>query len=216
MFTGIAQGLCTVEELEDQVSLRRITLNLGSLAKNLSLGASVAVNGTCLTVTDMNGDNVSFDVIRESLETTNLGDLKVGSRVNVERSIKFGEEVGGHILSGHISGLVRVTHIEDGENERNIWFSVPQQWVKYLLHKGFVALDGASLTVANVDVEAATIAVSLIPETIKRTTLGNVVVGASVNLEVDSQTQAVVDTVERLMESPDWQKRVGRESTRTG
>lgn len=210
MFTGIAQGLCTVEELQDQVSLRRITLNLGSLAKNLSLGASVAVNGTCLTVTGVDGDNVSFDVIRESLETTNLGDLKVGSRVNVERSIKFGEEVGGHILSGHISDVVRVAHIEDGENERNICFSVPQRWMKYLLHKGFVALDGASLTVANIDLEAATVTVSLIPETIKRTTLGTVTEGARVNLEVDSQTQAVVDTVERLMESPDWQKRIDR------
>ena len=210
MFTGITEGFCTVAEIRDEVSLRRITLDLEILAEKPKLGASVAVNGTCLTVTAVSGDNVSFDIIRESLETTNLGDLQVGSRVNVERSIKFGEEVGGHVLSGHVSGLVHVAQVIDDENERNISFKVPKRWMKYLLHKGFVALDGASLTIARVDFEAATITVSLIPETIKRTTLGSVIAGAGVNLEVDSQTQAVVDTVERIMESSDWQNQVGR------
>lgn len=213
MFTGITQALCTVEEVRDEVALRHITLDLGPLAEKLTTGASVAVNGTCLTVTEVNAEKVSFDVIKESLETTNLGDLRVGSRVNIERSFKFGEEVGGHVLSGHISGLVRVAQVEDCENERNICFRVPRRWMKYLLHKGFVALDGASLTIAKVDFEAATITVNLIPETIKRTTLGGVSEGDSVNLEVDSQTQAVVDTVERMMESPDWQKRVERGSS---
>ena len=172
-------------------------------------GASVLINGTCLTVTEVNGQSASFDVIKETLSTTNLGDLGVGDRVNLERSFKFADEVGGHILSGHISGQVLTLKIEEGENERTIRFSVPQQWMKYLLHKGFVALDGASLTIASVDHEAATISVSLIPETINRTTLGMIEKGARVNLEVDSQTQAVVDTVERMMRSPEWQKHLG-------
>ncbi len=199
MFTGIVQGLCEVRGLSDEVGLRRLTLALGTLAQGLEPGASVAVNGTCLTVTGTDGGDASFDVIRQTLDTTNLGALEAGSRVNVERSFRVGDEVGGHILSGHVADTVRVTRVEERANERNVYLEVPPALLKYLSLKGFVALDGASLTIARLDPKAREIGVCLIPETIARTTLGRVVVGDRVNLEVDAQTQTIVDTVERIM-----------------
>ncbi|MCZ6709604.1 MAG: riboflavin synthase subunit alpha [Gammaproteobacteria bacterium] len=224
MFTGIVQRLCAISEVVDEHALRRLTIDLGSLGNGLQVGASVAINGTCLTVTqlvdcptpddvsleapvDVSFD-VSFDVIGESLDHTNLGDLIVGSLVNVERSFRVGDEIGGHILSGHISDRVQIASIDTAENEHNINFAVAAGWMKYLHHKGFVALDGASLTIASVDHKANQIGVCLIPETIERTTLGSAEVGDWINLEVDSQTQAVVDTVERMLDSPQWQARV--------
>ncbi len=199
MFTGIVQGLCEVRGVDDRPSLRRLTLALGPLADGLEDGASVAVNGVCLTVTESDGRDARFDVIRESLDLTNLGSLQSGDRVNVERSFRVGDEIGGHILSGHVSGVATVTRIETSANERNLFFRVPPGLMKYLSYKGFVALDGASLTLAHVDAAPAEIGVCLIPETIARTTLGSVVVGDRVNLEVDAQTQTIVETVERVL-----------------
>jgi riboflavin synthase len=213
MFTGIVQGLCPVTGVNDEAGLRRIAIELGELAGGLEIGASVAINGTCLTVTSASDGVVSFDVIRETLDNTNLGDLGRDSLVNVERSFRVGDEIGGHILSGHIIGKVRVAAIEEGDNERNVRFDVPPEWMKYLPHKGFVALDGASLTIARADAEGNEITVCLIPETIARTTLGTAEPGSWINLEVDAQTQAVVDTVERLLNSPEWVARLASKSS---
>ncbi|MGB0866675.1 MAG: riboflavin synthase subunit alpha [Granulosicoccaceae bacterium] len=199
MFTGIVQRLSEVVAIEPEGSLVRLKLDLGEHAAGLELGASVAVNGTCLTVTNTRDTNVSFDVIRETLDITNLGKLTVGDRVNTERSYRVGDEVGGHVLSGHVCSTVEVVDISEDEGRRDITFSVEPQWSKYLQHKGFVALDGASLTLARVDREASTLTVCLIPETISRTTLGTVVPGDRVNLELDNQTQSIVDTVERVL-----------------
>jgi riboflavin synthase len=208
MFTGIVQGFCPVMEAESKANMRRIRIDMSGLADGLQIGASVAVNGTCLTVTDIRDDTIAFDVIQETLDNTSLGSLTKGSRVNVERSLQFGDEVGGHILSGHISARISVCGVEVQENARVVGFSVPADLMKYIHHKGFVALDGASLTIANVDAQACEFTVALIPETIARTTLGSVVLGDWVNLEVDKQTQAVVDTVERLVNSPEWRGRL--------
>jgi len=210
LFTGIVQGLCEIIALEDEPNLRRIQIDVGSLASGAELGASVAINGTCLTLTGVssNGNILSFDIIRETLSLTNLGLLGVGDLVNVERSYRVGDEVGGHIVSGHISATAEVCRIEEAENARDVYFTIAPQWLKYLPHKGFVALDGASLTIASSDVASGTISVCLIPETIARTTLGLLKVGDVVNVEIDSQTQAVVDTVERLLDSPDWRERL--------
>jgi len=212
MFTGIVQGLCRVSKVADETHLRRLVVELGELGEGLEAGASVAVNGTCLTVTELmqgtGGTTVMFDVISETLDRTNLGGLTVGSLVNVERSFRVGDEIGGHILSGHVIGKVRIAAIRTAENERNLCFAVPGPWMKYLHHKGFVALDGASLTIANVDSGAEQFSVALIPETIARTTLGRAKVGDWINLEIDAQTQAIVDTVERLLGSPEWLARL--------
>ncbi|MEM8768711.1 MAG: riboflavin synthase subunit alpha [Pseudomonadota bacterium] len=210
MFTGIVQGLCPIMRVTEAANLRRLAIDLGELAAGVELGASVAVNGTCLTVTgtEGNGGVVLFDVIQETLNLTNLGGLAEGDLVNVERSFRVGDEVGGHIVSGHVAGKATVSAIEEAENLRNVFFSVPDASMKFLHHKGFVALDGASLTLATVDQAKGEVSVSLIPETIERTTLGVVEVGDPVNLEVDAQTQAVVETVERLLQTPELLERV--------
>jgi riboflavin synthase len=198
MYTGIVQSLCEVRAVADEPGLRRLTVRMGALASGLDAGASVAVNGTCLTVTGNKGTDVRFDVIRQTLETTNLGDVVRGARVNVERSFRVGDEVGGHLLSGHVSGTATVVRVEEAPNERTLFLRAPEALTKYLSPKGFVALDGASLTIAGLDRARREAVVCLIPETIARTTLGTVRAGDRVNLEVDAQTQTIVDTVERL------------------
>ena len=203
MYTGIVQGLCEVVSIADEPALRRIHIRMGDLTAGLEVGASVAVNGVCLTATEVAADGASFDVIRETLTHTNLGALAQGSRVNVERSFRVGDEIGGHILSGHIVGTAAVVALEENENERSLWFQVEVDWLRFLHHKGFAALDGASLTIAAVDASAQRIKVSLIPETIARTTLGSVVLGDRVNLEIDPQTRAIVETVERVLAERD-------------
>ncbi|MGA0840818.1 MAG: riboflavin synthase subunit alpha [Pseudomonadales bacterium] len=210
MFTGIVQGLKPILQVEERAHLRRLVVALDELAEGLALGASVAVNGTCLTVTAVDAGAVSFDVIAETLSLTNLGALRTGTLVNVERSFRVGEEVGGHLVSGHISGTAVLERVDERENERNLFFRAPPDCMKYLLHKGFVALDGASLTLATVDRHLHQVSVCLIPETIARTTLGRVKLGDRVNLEVDAQTQAIVDTVERVLADRELHDRLVR------
>ena len=209
MFTGIVQGLCEVTAIQDETNLRRLHIAAGAHAQGAQTGASVSINGACLTISRISGDVLVFDVIGETLGLTNLGGLQPGDKVNVERSYRVGDEIGGHILSGHVCDSVTVAEIVEAPNARDVYFRVQLKWLKYLHHKGFVALDGASLTLASVDPAKARIGVSLIPETIARTTLGRVRQGERVNLEIDAQTQAVVDTVERMLESPGWRERAG-------
>jgi riboflavin synthase len=169
----------------------------------------VAVNGTCLTVTEVKASGqVCFDVIQETLTLTNIGVLAQGSLANVERSMRVGDEIGGHQLSGHVIGTVVLARVEQSANNRVLWFQSQPEWMRYLFYKGFVALDGASLTISAVDRQQHQFAVSLIPETIARTTLGQATPGVSVNLEVDYQAQAVIETLERLLEDPDWRMRL--------
>lgn len=201
MFTGIVQSRCPVVGVEDRQQLRRLAVDLGELATGVELGASIANNGVCLTASAVDQTVVSFDVIAETLSLTNIGQLTVGDRVNVERSFRVGDEVGGHILSGHVASGVPVVSIETDENLRVVQVEVPANWFRFVHLKGFVALDGASLTISHHDSAACTIGVSLIPETIARTSLGDCRIGDTLNLEVDAQTQAVVETVERVLAS---------------
>ena len=199
MFTGIVQDLLEVHEIDHGADLSRLVLKMGALGEGLQLGASVAVNGTCLTVTRHDADVTYFDIIKETTNTTNLGQLVSSSKVNVERSFKVGDEVGGHVVSGHVSTTAELVELHHQGNDRVLTFKVEPKWQNYIFHKGYVALDGASLTVSSVDRVASAFSVSLIPETIERTTLGMLDVGRFVNVEIDSQTQAVVDTVERVL-----------------
>ena len=192
MFTGIVQGLVTVVGVESLVDLTRIELAMGDLADAIELGASVAVNGTCLTVTRASDNGaVCFDIIKESLKTTNLGDIGVGTKVNVERSFRVGDEVGGHIVSGHVTATASLCGLRNDGHDRVLTFDLNPKWMKFVLHKGYV------------DREASTFSVSLIPETIERTTLGRLSLGDKVNVEVDSQTQTIVETIERVMQDPE-------------
>ena len=198
MFTGIVAGLATVSEIKKQNQLWQLTLTLPKKAcENFQTGASVSVNGTCLTIVDFTDQDVTFDVMMETLRLTNLSALKVGDPVNVERAARFGDEIGGHLLSGHIHCQAEIVSINSPENNRIITFTAAPQWMPYILTKGFVALDGASITIS--DVSDNQFCVHLIPETCQVTTLGFKKPGNTVNLEIDSQTQAVVETVERLL-----------------
>lgn len=198
MFTGIVQGQATVTAIEKLDQFMRLQLTLPpERADNLQLGASIAVNGTCLTVTGFEGNSVSFDLIMETLRVTNLGLLSIGDRVNFERAARFGDEIGGHLLSGHIHDQVSIWNIERTDTNCILWFEVDPRWMKYILPKGFVALNGCSLTIG--EVQENRFNVYLIPETLSITVFGTATVGDRVNLEVDPHTQAVVDTVERYM-----------------
>jgi riboflavin synthase len=166
----------------------------------LELGASVAFNGCCFTVTqiDENG-RVSFDAIQETLDITNLKYIEVGSLLNVERSARSDAEVGGHILSGHIVDTAKVVEISESENNVRMTFAGDPEWLKYVFKKGFLAVNGCSLTVADLDRENRQFAINLIPETLARTNFARLQVGDEVNIEVESQTQVIVETVERIM-----------------
>lgn len=203
MFTGIVQGLVSVVRVDGGQDLSRIELEMGQIADGLELGASVAVNGTCLTVTRVDNNGVvCFDVIRETLDTSNIGQLVQGSMVNVERSFKVGDEVGGHIVSGHVTATASLCDLRIQGHDRVLTFKLDERWMRFVLHKGYVGVDGASITVSSVDRDAGTFSISLIPETIERTTLGRLAVGDRINVEVDSQTQTIVETIERVMQDP--------------
>ena len=199
MFTGIVQGLGEVVAVASAGGITRLTIRMpGDELVALATGASIAINGTCLTVVAWQDMDVSFDVIDETLKLTNLGALQVGDRVNIERAARFGDEIGGHLLSGHIHGQALVERVEsDGDNVA-VWWSVSQSLHKYILPKGYVALNGCSLTVGEAQVEGL-LSVHLIPETRRITTFEAVRVGDQLNVEIDTQTQAIVDTVERVM-----------------
>src|SRR3989344_4871103 len=192
MFTGIVQGVGTVYAIEDRERLRIITIALGFLAEGVKQGASVAIAGTCLTVTGIVEDSVMFEVIGETLDRTTFGALKVGDRVNVERSAKVGDEIGGHAVSGHITGTAVVRAVETpSTNERILTLRVDPAWMTYIFSKGFIALDGCSLTV--VDTGPDWFTVHLIPETLRHTTFAQKAVGDGVHLEIDAMTREAVD-----------------------
>ena len=208
MFTGIVQGLCPVVGIDDGAGIRRLMTDLGEHSAGLNRGASVAHNGVCLTATDIDGNLVTFDVIAETLALTNLSRVVVGDRVNIERSMSFGDEVGGHIVSGHVSTTAAVHTVEVEGANRTLWFETVGAAMPYLMMKGWVALDGASLTISRIDRESNTFAVSLIPETLERTTLGRVSVGDLVNVEFDAQTQAIVNTVRDVLADPELRDQI--------
>ncbi|KNC09481.1 riboflavin synthase subunit alpha [Klebsiella sp. RIT-PI-d] len=199
MFTGIVQGTAKIVSIDEKPNFRTHVVALPeNMLEGLETGASVAHNGCCLTVTEINGDRVSFDLMKETLRITNLGELQPGDEVNVERAAKFSDEIGGHLMSGHIISTAEVSKILTSENNRQIWFKLQDPTLmKYILYKGFIGVDGISLTVG--EVTATRFCVHLIPETLQRTTLGQKKLGQRINVEIDPQTQAVVDTVERVL-----------------
>ena len=199
MFSGIVQGVAPIHSITEKADFRTQVVKLPpKMRKGLAIGASVANNGVCLTVTEINDDLVSFDLMQETLRITNLGALKVGDWVNIERAMQMGTEIGGHILSGHVYCTATISNIIASENNRQIWFELPNTEVmKYILTKGFVAVDGISLTIG--EVRGNQFCVNLIPETLQRTLMGQRKLGDRVNIEIDSQTQAIVDTVERYL-----------------
>ena len=195
MFTGIVQGRGTIASIEKGEAVWTFSINLPN-TEGLERGASVAVNGVCLTATEMDGDRVLFDVIQETLERTNLGDLCAGDEVNVERSLKMGDELGGHLLSGHIMGTGEITARTDVGEGVDMTISAPLSMMNYIHEKGYIGLNGASLTIGEVVEHQFNI--HLIPETLRLTTFSSMQVGDAINIEIDAMTQTIVATVERL------------------
>ena len=199
MFTGIVQGTGKIVHIhQPSADFRSHTVALPEhMAHNLQIGASIAHNGCCLTITQINGNQATFDLMAETLAKTNLGSLKTGDSVNLERAARFGDEIGGHVMSGHIIATATISHIEHSAHNRTLYFRLPPQLAAYILPKGFIGLDGCSLTIG--DVTTQEFNVHLIPETLQRTLFGSRQVGDSINIEIDAQTQAIVDTVSRVL-----------------
>jgi riboflavin synthase len=154
----------------------------------------------CLTATSIEGRDARFDVMQESLNRTTLGELQQGDAVNIERAAREGAEIGGHPLSGHVDVVVRIADIATPENNRVLTLEVPQPWIRYVFTKGYIALNGASLTVAHVDKRASTFTVWLIPETLRMTTFGEKAIGSRINMEIERSTQITVDTIRYFLE----------------
>ena len=197
MFTGIVQGLATVAEMTDLPGLRSFTLDFPpGFDAGLEIGASVACDGVCLPVTRLPAPGrACFDVMQQSLGLTTLGTLAVGSQLNVERAAKDGAEIGGHPLSGHVDCLGTLLSIRQPENNHVLRIGMPASHMRYVFAKGYIAINGASLTVADADRRERWFEVWLIPETLRMTTFGARQVGDALNIEIERSTQVVVDTV---------------------
>ncbi|TRW49865.1 riboflavin synthase subunit alpha [Aliidiomarina halalkaliphila] len=206
MFTGIVQTQAVVNHIQDKGTFRHLELRVGrEHLRGIETGASIAVNGCCLTVTsfdlepsnDSDGSLVRFDIIDETLRLTNLGELELDDSVNFERSLTMGKELGGHIVSGHIHTTATLKERIDSANNCRMYFEIAPKWLDYILAKGFIAVDGASLTVG--DVTASGFWLHLIPETLAITILGDKRPGQRVNIEADQQTMTIVETVRRVL-----------------
>lgn len=201
MFSGIVSGAYPVELVDKQNGMISIGVKLPpELLAGLEIGASVAIDGTCLTVTAIDGPLIRFDVVLVTLETTTLHALEPGSMVNVERSLNQGAELGGHLISGHVDGVAEIVSIERPPNNFILKVRVPKKWMPYVFPKGYLALNGTSLTAAEVDKATGVVCVYLIPETLLRTSFSEKKVGDGINFEVDRNTQVLVDTVRGFLQ----------------
>lgn len=199
MFTGIVQTQAEVIAIDQREQFRQLTLRVApQFLEKLEIGASIAINGCCLTVVQFTTDTVQFDVIDETLKLTNLGQLQVGSKVNLERSLKVGDEIGGHHVSGHIHTTGTLETVTETEANVAMWIAFPAEFKPYVFPKGFISVNGASLTIGQV--HDCQFSLHLIPETLRLTNLAGMQPGAKVNLEFDQQTITIVDTVNRYLE----------------
>ncbi|RKG45344.1 riboflavin synthase subunit alpha [Acinetobacter cumulans] len=201
MYTGIVQGLEKILDIrQGDGFITLVVSNDHNFFHDVFIGASVALNGTCLTATqiDLAANQVHFDVSNLTLSLTTLGSLKTGDEVNIERSAKVGAENGGHNLYGHIEGMATVKQLSRTGDTVHIDIEIPQGNIKYFFLKGFIGLNGCSLTVNRVDRDASEISIDLIPETLRLTTWQNVKAGDAVNYEIDQTTRTLVDTLENI------------------
>ena len=186
MFTGIIEGVGKIEKISQNTKNRsafQMTVDLGKHAKGLKVGQSVSLNGVCLSATKISRNKCNFQMIDETIKKTNLGNLKEGAKVNIERSLKIGDRMEGHFVLGHVDGVAIIKKIEEKPKEVKIWFEVPKKLAKYVVKKGSIAIDGISLTV--VDVKKNLASVCLIPHTMKITNFKSKKIGDKLNIETD-------------------------------
>jgi len=186
MFTGIITGTGKIKKIEKNTKNRsaiKVLVDLGKNSRGLKIGQSVALNGVCLSATKISKNNCMFEMIDETMKKTDLGNLKVGSLLNIERSLKVGERLEGHFVLGHVDGVAIITKIEQKPKEVKIWFKIPKKLTKYVVQKGSIALDGISLTV--VDAKNDLASVCIIPHTMKITNFKTKKIGDKLNIETD-------------------------------
>jgi riboflavin synthase len=186
VFTGIIEGLGIIKKFDKNTKTRsaaRMKVDLGKLAKGLKVGHSVAINGVCLTVTQISKNQAEFEMIGETLKKTDLGALESGNKVNIERSLKVGERMEGHFVLGHVDGIGKIIKIEKKPKEIKFWIELPKDLARSVVKKGSIAIDGISLTL--VDVIKNKISVCIIPHTIRITNLSSKKIGDKVNIETD-------------------------------
>jgi riboflavin synthase len=200
MFSGIIQGTAEITSATQRDDVITIEVEMGeNLIDGLEIGASVAVDGVCLTAVEIAESKAKFDIIEETIRCTTLDMARKNTQVNIERSLKFGDEIGGHNVSGHVTSVATITKVKQGVNGRTLQLTSEEKEISYLMPKGFVAIDGISLTVGEVNRSTATFDVHLIPETIAVTTIGEKQVGDQVNLELDSATVAAVEAAKQML-----------------
>lgn len=202
MFTGIVQGTAKIANIAEREGLRTFTLAFpDGFCKDLAIGASVSTDGVCLTVTEiLDANHATFDVMLQSLAITTLGSYQEGDRANVERAARDGAEIGGHPLSGHVDFTSEVVMVKSSDTNRLMRFSIPEAFRKYVFAKGYIAINGASLTVSEVNRAEGWFEVWLIPETRRMTVFEDKQVGDHVNIEIERSTQVVVDTVRETVQ----------------
>ncbi|HHZ74724.1 MAG TPA: riboflavin synthase subunit alpha [Candidatus Poseidoniales archaeon] len=200
MFSGIVQGTAEITSATQRDDILTIEIELGeNLIEGLEIGASVAVDGVCLTAVEIAESLAKFDIIEETIRCTTLDMARKNTQANIERSLKFGDEIGGHNVSGHVTSVATISEVKQGVNGRTLQLTSEEKEISYLMPKGFVAIDGISLTVGEVNRSTATFDVHLIPETIAVTTIGEKQVGDQVNLELDSATVAAVESAKQML-----------------
>ena len=197
MFTGIVEEIGTLKRIVWGTHSAALTIQADRVLSDAAVGDSIAVNGICLTVTSLGNAAFTADVMHETLNRSSLKGAKPGMHVNLERAMAAGGRFGGHIVSGHVDGTGTIREIRTDDNA--VWYTISAgpKLLRYIVEKGSITIDGISLTVG--EVTATRFCVHLIPETLQRTTLSAKKLGQRVNIEIDPQTQAVVDTVERVL-----------------
>lgn len=205
MYSGITQGLYPVVDVKQQPGLIQYAVQFDEhFCQGLVLGASVSIDGVCQTVVSIDTNHiVHFDAMSETLDKTTLKYLRVGRQVSAERSLTLGAEIGGHEVAGHVIGMGQIVARQADQNNLNLTIQFDPCWGKYIFEKGFIAVDGSSLTLGIVSHEAHTFVLHLIPETLRVTNFKNKKIGDFVNLELDHKTKVIVDTVERMMQMRD-------------
>jgi len=197
VFTGIIEQTGTVRTAVVQPTGKRLTIAGSHFWNELPNGASVAIDGVCLTIVATRGDEADFDVIHETLQRSTLGELKSGSLVNLERSLQAGARLDGHFVQGHVDAIATIARIERSGGDARWTFSLDGEPLRYVIPKGGIAIDGISLTITNVT--AGAFGVALIPSTLERTTLAHKPVGARVNIETDILARTVVHTLQSII-----------------
>ena len=199
VFTGIVEGTGIVTEIVRSKNLSKLTVQTSTeFCQDIKIGASVCVDGVCLTICTIDNDKLKFDIMMETLSVTTFDAIKEEDIVNIERSMKLGDEIGGHLLSGHVSSTVKISKIETPENNYILTFQTSSDVLKYIFPKGYVALNGVSLTIGEVDKVKKTFNVYLIPETLRLTNLQNKLIGNRINIEIETQTRNMVDTISEI------------------